>query len=51
MKLFIESLDRGEFDAVVNGPYVPKTIINGKIVDKHWSEWNDIESKKLSLTA
>jgi len=34
MKIFIESLDRGVWDAVVNGPYVLKTVINGESVDK-----------------
>jgi len=28
MKNFIESLDRGVWDAIVNGPYAPKTVID-----------------------
>jgi len=34
---------------IVNGPYVPKTMFNGKTFDKPWSEWNDIESKKAQF--
>jgi len=49
MKIFIESLGRGVWDAIVNDPYVPKTVINGQIVDKPWSEWSDSESKKAQL--
>jgi len=49
MKIFIESLDRGVSDAIVNGLYVPKTLIDGQNVDKPWSEWSDYESKKGSI--
>ena len=27
MKIFIETLDRGIWDAIVNGPYVPKLLL------------------------
>jgi len=33
----------------VNGPYMPKNVIDGKIVDKPWSEWSDSESKKAQF--
>jgi len=46
MKIFIESLDRGIWDAIVNDPYVPKTVIDGTTVDKPWSEWSAEESKR-----
>jgi len=49
MKIFIQSLDRGVWNAIVNEPYMPKTIINGETVDKPCSEWNDIESKKAKF--
>jgi len=38
MKIFIESLDRGVWDAIVNGPFVPKIVIDGVSVDNPWSE-------------
>jgi len=46
MKIFIESLDRGIWDAIVNGPYVPKTVVDGVTVDKPWSEWSAEESRR-----
>jgi len=49
MKIFIESLDRGVGDAIVNGPSVPKTLIDGQIVDRPWSEWSDSENKKAQF--
>jgi len=44
MKFFVESLDKGICDAIVNGPFVPKQIIDGAAVDKPWSEWSVAES-------
>jgi len=49
MKIFFESLDCGVWDAIVNGPYVPKTVIDGQTVDKPWFEWSDSESKKAQF--
>jgi len=46
MKIFIKSIDHDIWDAIVNGPCVPKTVVDNKIVEKPWSEWNDVESKK-----
>jgi len=37
MKIFIESLDRGIWDAIVNSPYVPKTVVDGVTINKPWS--------------
>jgi len=30
MKIFIESIDRGIWNAIVNGPYIPVTIMYGR---------------------
>ena len=49
MKIFIESLDRGIWDAIVNGPYIPKTVIDGTAVDKPWSEWSAEESRRAQF--
>jgi len=49
MEIFIESLDRGVWVTIVNGLYVPKTVIDGKIVDKPCSKWSDFESKKAQF--
>jgi len=49
MKIFIESLDRGIWDAILNDPYVPKTIIDGTAIDKLWSEWSAEESRRAQF--
>jgi len=49
MKFFIESLDRGIWYAILNGPFVPKIVIDGVTVDKPWSEWSEYESKKAQF--
>ena len=43
MQIFIESIDKGILDAIVNGPYTPKCILENKQVDKPWSEWTNEE--------
>ena len=45
MQIFIESIDKGIWDAIVSGPYV----VENKQVDKPWSEWTDEERKKSSI--
>jgi len=34
MQIFIESIEKGICDAIVNGPYTPKCVIENKQVDK-----------------
>jgi len=46
IKFFIESLDRGIWDAIVNEPFIPKNVIDGAAVDKPWSDWSTDESRK-----
>ena len=45
MKIFIESIDHGVWDAIVNGPYIPRTVIDGQTVNKPWSDWDANDSK------
>jgi len=45
MKIFMESIDMGIWDAVVNGHFVPVQTVKDEIVKKPWSEWNDSEKK------
>jgi len=33
MKIFIESIDRGIWNAIVNGPYIPVSVVNGISVE------------------
>jgi len=44
---FIESLDKGIWD--INGPFIPKQMIDGTAVDKPWSEWSAEESKRAQF--
>jgi len=34
MKIFIEAIDRGIWDAIMNGPYVHTHVIDNKLVEK-----------------
>jgi len=34
------------WDAIINGPYVPKHVINNELVDKPWVEWSEAKNKK-----
>jgi len=49
MKIFIESLNKGIWDAIVNGPFISKQIINGTTVDKPWSEWSAYENRRAQF--
>jgi len=46
MRIFIESIDCGIWDAIVNGPYMPQVFFDNQYVDKPWRDLIDIESKK-----
>jgi len=47
MKIFIESIDRGIWNVIVNGPYIPMTIVNGVLVEKSYDELTDSKNKKV----
>ncbi|CAJ1863507.1 unnamed protein product [Sphenostylis stenocarpa] len=44
-----ESVDRGVWDAILNGPFVPKTTENGVDVLKPISRWTREESRKAQF--
>jgi len=46
MRIFIESIDRGVWVAIVNGPFVLKMLVDNVYVDKPWCDWTGDESKK-----
>jgi len=46
MRIFIECIDRGVWDAIVNGPYVPKMLVDNVYVDKPLFDWTGEESRK-----
>jgi len=49
MKIFMESLGKGIWDAIENGPFIPKLENDGSIIEKPWSQWTDSESKKAKF--
>ena len=47
MRIFIESIDRSSWNAIVNGPYVPMHVVNGVSTMKSFDELSDIENKRV----
>ena len=45
----MESLNKGIWDAIENGPFVPKFEKDGSVIEKPWSHWTDAESKKAKF--
>ena len=46
MKIFVESIDKGIWAAIQNGPFI-SMLENDKVVsEKPWSQWTEHESKK-----
>jgi len=46
MKIFIESIDHSIWNAFMNDPFVPITVVDAKTAEKTWVECNDVESKQ-----
>nr|XP_007132559.1 hypothetical protein PHAVU_011G104900g [Phaseolus vulgaris]ESW04553.1 hypothetical protein PHAVU_011G104900g [Phaseolus vulgaris] len=46
IKIFVESINRGIWDAITNGPFVPKLEKDDVFIEKPWSQWTKIENKK-----
>jgi len=46
MKIFLESVDKGVWDAVVNGPFKPIKIVDGETFPKEFSQWTPDENKR-----
>jgi len=38
MKIFVESLDKGIWDAIENDPFIPKFEKDGVFIEKSWSQ-------------
>ncbi|XP_068487075.1 uncharacterized protein [Phaseolus vulgaris] len=49
MKICVESLDKGIWDAFENGPIIPKLENDGSSIEKPWSQWTDAENKKAKF--
>ena len=46
IKIFLESVNKGVWDVVVNGPFQPIKIVEGKNVPKEFSQWTLDEKKR-----
>jgi len=49
MKIFVESLDRGIWDAIENSPFIPKFENDDVFIEKPWSQWTDDENKRAKF--
>jgi len=47
MTIFIESINRGIWNAIMNGPYIPVFVVNGISVAKPFYELTDVENKRI----
>jgi len=47
VKIFIESIDRGIWNAIVNGPYVPVHDMNGVSIEKSFDEMSEVDNKRV----
>jgi len=50
MKIFIESIDHDIWNAIVNGPYIPMSVVNGMSVVKSFDELSEAEISVFSMT-
>jgi len=49
MKIFVESLNKGIWDAIENDPFIPKFEKEGASIEKPRSQWTDAENKKAKF--
>jgi len=49
MKIFVESIDQGIWDAIENGPFIPKIKKNGSFIKNPWSQWTNEESENAKF--
>ena len=41
MKIFVESIDMGIWDAIEDGPFIPKVEKYNVSIEKPWSQWTE----------
>lgn len=49
MQIFMEFIDRGIWDAILNEPYLPIIIVNNMQEPKPYPYWTAKENKKISI--
>ena len=49
MKIFVNLLIKEFWDAIENGPFIPKFEKDGSFIEKPWSQWTNAENKKVKF--
>jgi len=49
MKIFIASIDRGIWNAIVNGPFIPMHVVDGVSTAKCFDELLILRTRKCSM--
>ena len=49
MEIFMGSVDRGIWEAVQNGPYIPKITVDGVEVEKSYFDCTDEENRRAQF--
>ena len=49
MKIFVESIDQEIWDAIENGPFIPKIKKSGSFIKKLCSQWTNEKSEKAKF--
>jgi len=49
MKISVESLDKGIWDAIENDLFIPKLEKDGVSIEKPWSQWTGAENKRAKF--
>ena len=50
MRIFLEAVDRWALDFVVNGPYIPKVVVDGKKEEKNYNSWTLEENRRAQYS-
>ncbi|KAL5540959.1 hypothetical protein UlMin_044251 [Ulmus minor] len=51
MIIFLQSMEYELWEVIEKGPYIPMNKVEGSLVEKSKSEWNDIDKKQISINA
>ena len=49
MKIFVESIDQGIWDAIENAPFIPNIKKNWSFIKKPWSQWTNEGNEKAKF--
>ncbi|KAL5569375.1 hypothetical protein UlMin_025950 [Ulmus minor] len=51
MIIFLQSMEYELWEVIEKGPYIPMNKVEGSLVEKSKSEWNDTDKKQISINA